>query len=639
MTLKNSENNYVEEINNKHNYIYDEYGFLLVDSVEDLIYDRFNNYMGNWNNLEQNQKYKKNKNNDNFSNVKDINQKNIFINIKGKAGRYWDFNYNTNKQNYINNNKSSIISLKKYKNEKNNLNKRYEKLGNNDNISNSEKELAKMYKKDNIEKNNKNPKHLYIKKDNYIIVKNDNINIIRKNINKSNIIKIKSEKNETSKYKNKINFNHIKDNNSIDKEEIYYIKKKNKSYCFIEYKNNYLIQNNTEITYTPYPNFKYTEFISKNNFWEKNYRKFNQGDSFTFGEEERNVNKNITNLTRDINGETINEINNLSKSVDTKKYKIILNKFNNIKKKKTINQKIYNIPLINLCYITKIIKNKNCKKKIPKVISKNKKVFFIKNNFNEKINLINKENRLLILPKSNLCYFKKKYIIINKNHNVPLCTIVNNIFFRTKELVIIKNENIKKLNKIKIIKQNKILSTNKSGNITLQFSKFKKPLIITKTSRNEINCNDTNKINKSQKILFPFIKNKEKYKDSNKIKNIFPLIQNHFIRQALYNKDVNESNIKNENLKYKDVFSQKNFEEYNKMSIKNKLRNIFINNYQILDLKRNESSNSIFPPFLNTIYPTNLKIFNEKNRSKGIPYKESNNDNYQFFPAIHSYFN
>ena len=75
------------------------------------------------------------------------------------------------------------------------------------------------------------------------------------------------------------------------------------------------------------------------------------------------------------------------------------------------------------------------------------------------------------------------------------------------------------------------------------------------------------------------------------------------------------------------------------MSIKNKLRNIFINNYQILDLKRNESSNSIFPPFLNTIYPTNLKIFNEKNRSKSIPYKESNNDNYQFFPAIHSYFN
>ena len=67
MTLKNSENNYVEEINNKHNYIYDEYGFLLVDSVEDLIYDRFNKYMGNWNNLEQNQKYKKSKNNDNFS--------------------------------------------------------------------------------------------------------------------------------------------------------------------------------------------------------------------------------------------------------------------------------------------------------------------------------------------------------------------------------------------------------------------------------------------------------------------------------------------------------------------------------------------------------------------------------------------
>ena len=35
------------QVNSQNNYKYDEYGFIQVNSIEDLLYDKFNNHMEN----------------------------------------------------------------------------------------------------------------------------------------------------------------------------------------------------------------------------------------------------------------------------------------------------------------------------------------------------------------------------------------------------------------------------------------------------------------------------------------------------------------------------------------------------------------------------------------------------------------
>ena len=34
------------QVNSQTNYKYDQFGFVLVNTIEDLLYDKFNNYMG-----------------------------------------------------------------------------------------------------------------------------------------------------------------------------------------------------------------------------------------------------------------------------------------------------------------------------------------------------------------------------------------------------------------------------------------------------------------------------------------------------------------------------------------------------------------------------------------------------------------
>jgi hypothetical protein len=70
--LNSSSNSSIQNIE-KHNYKYDEYGFLKVNSLEDLLYDKFNKYMENYIYIYQKNKLENRKRNDNISNKYNLN--------------------------------------------------------------------------------------------------------------------------------------------------------------------------------------------------------------------------------------------------------------------------------------------------------------------------------------------------------------------------------------------------------------------------------------------------------------------------------------------------------------------------------------------------------------------------------------
>ena len=65
--LNSSSNSSIQNIE-QYNYKYDEYGFLKVNSLEDLLYDKFNKYMENYIYIYQKNKLENRKRNDNISN-------------------------------------------------------------------------------------------------------------------------------------------------------------------------------------------------------------------------------------------------------------------------------------------------------------------------------------------------------------------------------------------------------------------------------------------------------------------------------------------------------------------------------------------------------------------------------------------
>jgi len=68
------------QVNSQNNYKYDKYGFVLVNSIEDLLYDRFNYYTGKELDIKKNKKEKK-------DNGKIVNSNRNFINNPIKRGK------------------------------------------------------------------------------------------------------------------------------------------------------------------------------------------------------------------------------------------------------------------------------------------------------------------------------------------------------------------------------------------------------------------------------------------------------------------------------------------------------------------------------------------------------------------------
>ena len=673
MGFKNSDSDYSEEIYSKNNYIYDGYGFLLVNSVEDLLYDKFNDCMENFIDVQQNKNNKKKETEKNKSNFNIKYQSNS---SKRKMGIYMNYNNNINKlKNYHKDkSRSMIMGLTK---EKNNL------LKNNKIPSSCDKNYY-------INSKNNNSNNSIINKDNTNFTDKFNFNN-KANKNKAKYIKNRYNDNGDNYIIEKNNFK-IGNNNIMDENEKFLIKSDIKNYDINnKYKYDKDKQEDKIFEYKSIP-FQ-QRFIINNNTDNKNNTKYDQEEAFTFGGEKNegdlNINLNSNNINNDSSDEKIITFNNLSKSIDskshirikknyekdddvisfkydenkTKKNKIEkgnkknVDNLDNIKYNKENKRISYNIPHKSICYITKIKKDNNFIMKLEKIVPKKKRIFITKKYSSIKNDSNKKDKKLLILPKSTICYFQRNNIIININTHLKLQTIVNHHFFVTKEISNYNNKVIKKkkenniciINKKQIDKiPNRLKVNNKSNNISVKLENHKKQSFLLsnknennnlQTSRYEISCNDLKKINKSNSIIYPSIERRENNNEGKYDKNIGLIIKNHMIRKALNKSNKKKKNIKIIKLKTKpenqifdDKCTEKKLTKGFKIPIKNKFKNNMINKFKMFDLVRNSSKNMISP--------SEDKKYSEKNKNKSISYiKEQNYENYLFFPAINTYFN
>ena len=176
-----------KEINSQNNYKYDKYGFIQVDSIEDLLYDKFNCYMNNKNNefnsITSKRKIKRTFGINNTRN-KDKSMK-LVLNINNKEKKIYKINpfesksidsikNNINKEsnnninknnNFIKNKKNEILINNKGENETSKKNNRYDNYTNNNNninengqftFRNEEKKNNSKNNDNNIKKINKN---------------------------------------------------------------------------------------------------------------------------------------------------------------------------------------------------------------------------------------------------------------------------------------------------------------------------------------------------------------------------------------------------------------------------------------------------------------------------------------------------
>ena len=272
-----------------------------------------------------------------------------------------------------------------------------------------------------------------------------------------------------------------------------------------------------------------------------------------------------------------------------------------IKNKESINNSeennnedfFYNLPIVSPCLISKILRyndyNKNNKSQ------KSKRVVIIK-----KCNLENKFNeqndKILKLPKSNICYFKRKYRIINIINNLLLQNKINKNSFGSKEI-----NNYKNNKKVDIITQK--LKSYKRNN-----SKKNKLLPI----KNKL-------INKSFLIKNKAIKIEKEKEEKNK-ENI----------------SLNKTKLILDKLN-KNSHIKKNSEGYH-ISVKTKFKkNQMLNNTNKILNYNIYKKNNIYPPI-------KKKLSDENSKNKSISYINDkdisfyNNDETIFFPAINSYF-
>ena len=392
-------------------------------------------------------------------------------------------------------------------------------------------------------------------------------------------------------------------------------------------------------------NYKYDNygFILVNSIEDLLYDKFNcyMENYINIKNSEKNKNKLYINKNRNLTSKisTRNKINlNLSKNKDKKKkfinkYSIKdKNEYNNsnkyieeyssgkneeeftfcendtknknsikiIKNKESINNSeennneefFYNLPIVSPCLISKILRyndyNKNNKS------HKSKRVVMIKK-CNLEIKFNEQNDKILKLPKSNICYFKRKYRIINISNNILLQNKINKNSFGSKEI-----NNYKNNKKVDIITQK--LKSYKRNN-----SKKNKLLPI----KNKL-------INKSFLIKSKPIKIEKEKEEKNK-ENI----------------SLNKTKIILDKLN-KNTQIKKNSEGYH-VSVRTKFKkNQMLNNTNKILNYNIYKKNNIYPPI--------KKLSDESSKNKSISYindkdiNNYNNDETIFFPAINSYF-
>ena len=161
------------EINSQNNYKYDKYGFIQVDSIEDLLYDKFNCYMNNknreFNSIISKRKIKRTFGINNTRN-KDKSMK-LVLNINNKEKKIYKINPFESKSidsiknkesnnniiksnNPTKNKKNEILINNKGENETSKKNNRYDNYTNSNNINENGQFTFRNEEKKNNSKNN-----------------------------------------------------------------------------------------------------------------------------------------------------------------------------------------------------------------------------------------------------------------------------------------------------------------------------------------------------------------------------------------------------------------------------------------------------------------------------------------------------
>ena len=481
--MENQSNNSNSElINPENNYKFDNYGIVMADSIEDLLYDKYHFFRkrkknelkdleDNYSKLFQNESRKNSNKIQNKLENKSLEKKSIILSEREEEQEEKeDIKF---REIEISHNISIQYEQKDNRNDNNEipLNKNHitievkNNFENNDN-KNKRDDENKITNKNDEEKNNNQNKN-NDEKINKINLIEKNENNIDDNINEKNkifdIINENDKKNILKMIRCK-EF-HIKNN--------YIIKEKNKNKA-IKIILNINDKEKKEIEINPYDgdvikNISIdTNSINKkseiknnsnnNNKKENNKKKGNEEKSLKKDFKEKESNNDVVLMEKNYNKKRkinmfLKSIHNKNKSpinIDKKDVKNIKKihlistlenndkKNNKEKKQKYMNKNniFHNVPISSQCFIIKMRRNII----LNKIIPKKERLFMTKMHAKRKKNIINK---IILVPNSAKCYFKKEKKIINVKSHIPLQNVINKYYFASKQLKL-DNEKLKK---------------------------------------------------------------------------------------------------------------------------------------------------------------------------------------------------
>ena len=417
--MESQDNSSISKISNKDYYRFDNYGNVVADSIEDLLYDKYTtkkNY--NKNISKENENIKEKFEEEYERNCNDINEISLSSSIdNGKKNTKSNNKKSKNIFNNQNNNKSNCNDIFNFINDEEKISgtddKFLETIIQESKSINDEEEEDKFI--NTLEGNDiYELKQIYYENDNYFLFNNkkkNNQNIIKKDEYKENEIskKINNQSNNNSNY----NDENIKKLNENNKEENNNYKKNNSK------ENKNILQN------------KYID--EKTESTKINSKKSNTVKTLN--------NKKIEDLTKEI--KNLKKIRNIRKIHLNSKTEINKLRDNNLSSKdEEFKEDIKCSIKLNLNESNKIMNNNILTSNINKILPKKKRLFLTKI-YTKKINIY-KEPFLNVI--NNYCFYTKQ--ITNNKDNFNQLFIKSNEENEKKKISNKKEiKNIKKSNK------------------------------------------------------------------------------------------------------------------------------------------------------------------------------------------------
>ena len=592
------------QVNSQNNYKYDKYGFVLVNSIEDLLYDKFNYYMGK----DINNKKNKNDKDDN-GHVNNSNSYRNYLGNQSKRGK-------KNKEN-INDSMKIILNI-------NNKEKKILKINPNDSKSIDTMTMKDTDTKNNnstknnkfnnkyINKTNRNKKKENYKKEKYLSHKRDNENYDEdyEKDEQFTFCDNENKKNESSRRKKKKKY---KSKKSIDSKDLENISENEDEVDIYD-------PNNKSRKSKP-KNMKKNSIKNKNNFYYYSLPILNPCVMSKIRKENQNIMQTVPKSSREF----------ITKTYENERNKKILTWPNSSicyfnRTNKIINVNIH-IPMQNVTnknyFCTKeIIDSHNIKNIQNKRLSKNSSLN--KDSSNIIIKIVNPENSPFKYGKINIRTGSGKNS--NSKNKSYVFKIRGNHDKKNVKKMLFKNNSA--LSRSKCLKNKEIrsaLNIKKSKSKSRGKKKKLSPECITLKRRRRFGDKIYKKIMKKKALYNP-----QEYQISIKTKFRNNLLDNYksfknnekkeeekMVRNNSMNRfDLNNIN-KNKILLYPYIKKTINDENFKNRSIP-----------LISDQRGNPGFNTIGK--YNLYYTNNLKI------------KSNNNNNYnndfQNFPAINSYF-